>query len=229
MIRRPATHVATLATILAMLAIVTPGGSRAEPAARAALTLAPESELWMEGKSSVHDWESRTRTINVVFKRASGPEPSARGIETLVRGRAIVGMDVRIPVASLHSEKKGLDKNMLKALRADRFPTIHFRMDRYSIIPRAAADTLKLHLEGALTVSGTEKRVSLDALAWKSEKGEWIDGAQALSMSEFGIKPPTMMLGTLKVRDRIVIHYHLLLVPDTAVASASKTTRRSGR
>ena len=227
MIRRPAAPIATFAMILAILAIATPGGSRAEAASRAALTLAPGSELWMEGKSTVHDWESRTRTLHVAFTRAAGPaDLSARGIETLIRGRAILGVDVRIPVASLHSEKKGLDKNMLKALHADQYPTIDFHMDRYTIVARTAADTLKLRLEGTLTVRGIEKRLTLDAVARKADKGEWVDGAQALNMSDFGIKPPTMMMGTLKVRDRIVVHYHLLLVPDSAVASALKSTGR---
>ena len=34
-------------------------------------------------------------------------------------------------------------------------------------------------------------------------------------MSQFGIRPPSMMLGTLRVADRIVIRYRLLLVSNS--------------
>jgi len=129
-------------------------------------------------------------------------------------------------VSTLHSEKKGLDKNLLKSLHSDTYPTIHFRMDRYTVVSPAAADTLKLLLEGALTVGGVEKRITLDARVRKADKGVWIEGAEPLDMSDFGIKPPTMMLGTLRVKDRIVIHYRLLLAPDAAVAAARKSTER---
>jgi polyisoprenoid-binding protein YceI len=228
MIRRAAAHVATLATIVVITAIAMPGRSVADVAARSALRFAPGSELWMEGKSTVHDWESRTKTINVVFTRAAGhADPSATAaIEALVRSKGVRSVDVRIPVSTLHSERKGLDKNLLKSLDADKYPTIHFRMDRYTVVSPATADSLKLRVEGALTVRGIEKPITLDARALKGDKGVWLEGAEPLDMSDFGIKPPTMMLGTLKVKDRIVIHYRLLLAPDTAVAGVRKSTER---
>jgi len=228
MIRRATAHVATLATLVVITAIATPGRGMADVAARSALRFAPGSELWMEGKSTVHDWESRTRTINVAFTRTAGQaDPSATtAIEALVRRKGVRSVDVRIPVSTLHSERKGLDKNLLKSLRADTYPTIRFRMDRYTVVSPATADTMKLRLEGALTVRGIEKRITLDARARKGDKGVWIEGAEPLDMSDFGIKPPTMMLGTLKVKDRIVIHYRLLLAPDVAVAAVRKSTER---
>ena len=229
MIRRATSRIATLATIVVITAIAMPGRSVADVAARSALRFAPGSELWMEGKSTVHDWESRTKTIHVVFTRAARQaDPSATAaIQALVRSKGVRSVDVQIPVSSLHSKKKGLDKNLLKSMRADKYPTIHFRMDRYTVVSPATADTLKLRLEGALTVRGIEKPVTLDARARKGDKGVWIEGAEPLDMSDFGIKPPTMMLGTLKVKDRIVIHYRLLLAPDMAVASV--TSRPSDR
>jgi len=228
MIRRAAAPVATVATIAVITAIAMPCRSVADVAAHSALRFAPGSELWMEGKSTVHDWESRTKTINVVFTRAAGrADPSASAaIEAFVRSRGIRSVDVRIPVSSLHSERKGLDKNLLKSLRADKYPTIQFHMDRYTVVSPVTADTLKLRLEGALTIRGIARPITLDARARKEDKGMWIEGAEPLDMSDFGIKPPTMMLGTLKVKDRIVIHYRLLLAPDTAVADVRKSTER---
>ena len=224
MLRRTAIAVAVLAAVVATLAAIsiTLGAAAAAATARAALGLAPGSELWMEGKSTIHEWQSRTHSVAVVFTRAT-QQPDPKGgaaIEALVRANGVRGVDVQIPVASLHSDKKGLDKNMLKALRADTYPTIHFRMERYTVVSRPSTDTLKLKIAGALTVSGTERHITLDATARRSDKGEWIDGTEPLLMTDYGIKPPTMMLGRLKVADSIVIHYHLLLASDTGVLGA---------
>jgi hypothetical protein len=30
-------------------------------------------------------------------------------------------------------------------------------------------------------------------------------------MSEFGVRPPTLMMGTLKVRDRVVVNFDVVL------------------
>src|SRR5207342_3143332 len=109
-------------------------------------------------------------------------------IEALVRSKGVRSVDVRIPVSTLHSERKGLDKNLLKSLDADKYPTIHFRMDRYTVVSPATADSLKLRVEGALTVRGIEKPITLDARALKGDKGVWLEGAEPLDMSDFGIK-----------------------------------------
>ena len=228
MIRRAATIAATLAAMLLAGDLPAASGASTAEGSRAALVLGPGSEVWMEGKSTVHDWESHTTSVGATFTRAAtqADPAGAAAIEGLVRANGVRGLDVRIPVATLHSGKPGLDKNLLKSLQAERYPAIEFRMERYSVVSPETADTLKLSVEGLLTVAGTGRHVVLVAGAWKGDKGEWIDGTVPLDMSAFGIKPPTMMLGALKVNDRIVIHYRLLLVPDPGAQSPRTPTER---
>lgn len=209
-------------TAIVALALGTAGVPRGladEGTTRAALSFAAGSTLEIEGKSTMHDWESKTQTVHVVFLRAAGSaDPGLADLETLVRENGVRGMEVEIPVTTLHSEKSGLDKNMMKSLQAEKYPSIRFRMTGYRVTSPATADTVTLKVEGALTVTGVEKPATLEARAWKSARGEWIEGVEPLRMSDFGIKPPTMMLGALKVADAIDIHYHLLLAPGTIVA-----------
>jgi hypothetical protein len=40
-----------------------------------------------------------------------------------------------------------------------------------------------------------------------------ISGSQAIKMSDYGITPPTMMFGSIKVDDFVIVHYHLVLSP----------------
>lgn len=206
--------------VLGAIGVIAVAHGSAAPALDASeLRASRGSELWMDGTSTLHDWECRTSDVQVDLRRAKGrPEPEgAAALEALIRANGIESLEVAIALRTLHSDRKGLEKNMLKSLQSDKYPVIHFRMLRYSVVSAEHADTLALRLEGALIISGVKKDVMLAARAWKGANGEWVDGSETLLMSDYGIKPPRMMLGTLKVADRVVIHYHLLLAPPSGV------------
>ena len=42
-------------------------------------------------------------------------------------------------------------------------------------------------------------------------EGIVLEGSKALLMSSYGIKPPSMFLGTLKTNDQVVIDFRLVL------------------
>ena len=135
------------------------------------------------------------------------------GLEGLIRASGVRSLDLEVPVKTLKSEKSGLDKNLWKSLKADEHPTIHFHLTQYTVEPSASnADTLRIHARGTLDIAGVQRPDTLDARAFRTPQGIWLEGTEPLLMSDFGIKPPTLMLGTLKVADRIDVHYKMLLV-----------------
>jgi hypothetical protein len=188
------------------------------------MALGQGSTLWLDGTSSMHDFESRTSDVTLSFTRdAAAVDPTdAAGLETMIRASSIVGLDVAVPILSMHSGKSGLDRNLQRTLKADKFPTIHFHLTRYALAPASAGrDTADLKAEGSLSIAGHERPANLNARVYRGGSGLWLEGSQALLMTDFDIRPPTMMLGALKVADRITVHYRLLLVP--AIAGASRT------
>jgi|KBSSwiStaDraftv2_1062776.scaffolds.fasta_scaffold189977_3 hypothetical protein len=178
------------------------------------VTLGPKSTLWLEGTSTMHDYESTAGEIRVTMVRdAAKAAPANVGdLEALIRSSGITRVDVEIPVQKMKSKKDGLDKNMYKSLKATENPVIRCQLTKYTVSP-ANGDTLDLRAEGTLEIAGSKRPVTLAARAWRSASGLWIAGSQPLKMTEFGIKPPTMMMGTLKVSDKVTVHYRLLLVP----------------
>ena len=183
------------------------------------ITLGAGSAVWLEGTSSLHNFESRTSDVSVHFQRdAAAREPmDAQALDQLIRTSGVTGLDVDIPVASMRSGKSGLDKNMQKTLKADRFPSIRFQLAHYALSP-TAGDTAGLQADGTLTIAGHDRPTKLTARAYRSAQGIWVEGTQALLMTDFEIRPPTMMLGAVKVGDRVTVHYRLLLVPVSAGA-----------
>lgn len=225
------------AALLAMLlAPLARGDDAATSAARTpAMTVAlgNGSTLWLEGTSTLHDFESRTSALTVTLT-AEGDAAHPADVDALVksiRASAVHGVRVEVPVRSLRSGKDGLDKNLWRDLLADAHPTIVFGLGRYTVQPIETGDTLAIHAEGTLELAGHSRPIALEARAWRSADGMWLVGSETLLMSDYGIHPPTMMLGTLKVADRITVHYRLLLAPqpDAVTGSAKGTGAQGGQ
>lgn len=207
-----------LALVLAVTITSLPAMAAAPDSSSAplAVTLGPGSTLWLEGTSTVHEYESRAGEVKIAFARDRGvPQPAdATGLEALIRASGVRHVQVGVPVLSLKSKKSGLDKNLWRSLQAEAHPAIRCQLSSYTVTSGApGGDTLAIRAEGTLEVAGRTRPITLDARAWKAVAGIWITGSKPLLMSDYGIKPPTMMLGTLRVADRVTVHYRLLLTP----------------
>jgi polyisoprenoid-binding protein YceI len=82
---------------------------------------------------------------------------------------------------------------------------------QYDVIPGGATEG-SVKLKGNLTIAGQEKPVTIDAsLALDAGGALRVKGSKEILMSEFGVRPPTLMMGTLKVRDRVVVNFDVVL------------------
>lgn len=225
-IRRAGIAVVAISSLWLASTLASQAATHESSGAPAAITLGAGSSLWLEGTSNLHEFESSTSQVVVAFTRnpETGNATDAASLEAMIRGSALRGLDLNVPVTTLHSKKSGLDKNLYKALHADDYPQIRFHLARYTVTPRATGgDTLNIHAEGTLSIAGKDQPAALDARVYRGDRGVWLEGSEALLMSSFGIKPPTMMLGTLRVNDRITVRYRLLLAPTgPATAAASE-------
>jgi polyisoprenoid-binding protein YceI len=201
-----------IGSLALLLFLVAPFASSRGSAASA--RLGPGSSLRITGTSSVHDYESRTLETSVEITRRAGSTAvsGGDGLAGLVRAAAIQSVDVKVPVRSLHSPRKGLDANLYKALKADAHPAITVHLDRYTTAAPASGDTIRVNASGTIRVAGVERPLTIEARLHRGDGGTWVTGRHTLRMSEFGIKPPTMMMGTLRVRDPVTIHFRLLLL-----------------
>ena len=237
--RGPATPMATghavarWCTLAAMVLVgsLAPAPHAGQAAAEGAdlplpLSLATGSVLSLEGTSTLHDFESRTTQSTLTLTRdpATTVGTGSAGLAALVRGAGVRGLDLDVPVLTLRSEKSALDKNLWKALKATQYPTIHFHLAKYSILGSPTADTLTIRGEGTLSIAGVQRPDTLDAKVFHTPQGLWLTGSEPLLMSTFGITPPKMMMGTLRVADAIVVRYRLLLAPKSEAAMSPSSS-----
>ena len=169
--------------------------------------------LWLTGDSTLHPFSSRTSTMSVSatldpIKTAETPSVW----DAILHKDALTQLQLTISVKDLKSKESALDKNMYKALKAETYPDILFRLAKYEVIASTvSAGASQIKTEGSVTIAGTVQPITLFIDALPQETHLRIQGHYMLLMTDFGIKPPTMMMGAIKVRNQIMIQFDLKL------------------
>jgi len=118
-----------------------------------------------------------------------------------------------VRVSGISTGNEGRDKEMWKALAAERFPAMQFviqTVDAPSFPPGIAEhlDTL-LTIQGRLSIAGVERVKRFSGRVRFMQGRLWVRGESRFKMSDFGIKPPQYLL--LGVKDEVGVGFDLLL------------------
>jgi hypothetical protein len=216
-------RLALLFTALALAAF--PALAQAPAPVPAAIGLGPGSALWIEGTSTVHEWESHTTqpTVKLLRDGAAADPADVAALDQWLRAGGLKGLELGVPLTTMHSKKGStLDKNLLKALKAEQNPEITFRLTQAKV-GNASGDSISVSADGVLRVAGRERPITVAGRLVRSEAGVWLNGSHGLRMSEYDVKPPTMMLGTLKVHDSVSVYFRLLLAPGASPGAVNGT------
>jgi polyisoprenoid-binding protein YceI len=188
-----------------------------EPApTAAAFNLAPGSRLSLEGQSTLHAYSSTTTKVEATAEFDGTFAAGSADARAAVARGALKSLRVAVPVAALKSGESGLDKNMQKALKQDTAPVIRFTLVDYKA-EESKDGSLLVKAHGRLSIAGVEKDAVVEAACRFGPGGVEVTGAKDLLMSDFGIKPPVMMLGTIKTADKVVVRFALKLKASDAV------------
>jgi polyisoprenoid-binding protein YceI len=131
-------------------------------------------------------------------------------LEDIARRAPFQRFEVVIPVRGLKSGEGLLDKNMYKALKAKDVPEIRFLLQSYRTLPAGEGGAMPFEAAGSLSISGVQKPVTLRGTARVEGDRLRVDGDYDLVMTDYGVKPPTLFLGTIKVADPVQIHFRLV-------------------
>jgi polyisoprenoid-binding protein YceI len=105
-----------------------------------------------------------------------------------------------------------MDNNTYKALKTKTHENISFVLSS-SNITQIDANTYLLKCVGNMTIAGTTRETDLVAQCKLNADGTFIcSGSKKIKMTDFSIKPPTAMMGTVKTGNDISIDYNLKIV-----------------
>lgn len=169
------------------------------------LRLQPQSRLWVDGTSTMKKFSCKAGEVNASVE-ASGPN----AIPALFTGeKGVRTVRVTIPAAQLECGNGTMNDHMRKAIKLTEHPTIEFKLSSYDVAPNTGG--IAGTMTGTLSLGGTEKSIVV-AAEGKSENGMLhVTGSYPLNMTEYGLKPPTLMFGRVKVGKTVTVNFDLLL------------------
>lgn len=169
------------------------------------ITVRNGSTLRIDGTSSVNAFTCIAETVDGHGRLATTP---ARLASTSVRESQA---ELNVPVHALDCGKKRMNKDLYEAIEASEHPMIRYRLDEADLLERVGEDTYRLRTRGQLSLAGEERPIEMTVVGKRIGDGQYtVQGSKSLLMSDFGIDPPSALLGLIKAHDRIEVHFDLV-------------------
>lgn len=173
---------------------------------RSPIDIETASRLWVKGTSSVRAFECQAPVFTARIV-SNTPEPL---VAILAGEKGIDSARLSVPSATLDCRNGTMTGHMKKAIKAAEFDSISLAITDYTLT--AGDSGMIVTLAGSLTLGGVAKDVTIPALARAAPEGTLqLTGNYELNMRDYGLKPPSLMLGAMKVRDRVTVGFDLLL------------------
>jgi len=173
---------------------------------RTTFTLLPTSKLSVKGTSTVQSYECVAPQITATASAASA-------ITSVADLQSMETVRLTIPVAALDCGNRTMDDHMRNALKAGANPNIQFQLDSHTV--RASGDAAgTVQMRGRLTIAGQTRPIQMNAnLSRQADGTVRVRGSHGFDMTTFGVQPPRLMMGTLRVHDPVVVEFDLALRP----------------
>ena len=161
----------------------------------------------IDGTSTVRSWK-----CSVPHTLATSPVAGAD--EVLAGESAVQAVIVTVDVAAIDCGNGKMNDHLRNALKAKEHPTIEYRLSSYDLA-RAEPD-VQATVHGTLTIAGATEPITLQVGLAKDASGALrAAGQQQLAMTKFGVKPPSLMMGTMKVGDEVRVSFDVLVAPQS--------------
>lgn len=195
-----------LLTALAAILLIAPAATAQSQSMNAYESVAADdSRMWVAGTSTIHDWECPINDFTAQI-RASEDGQTVSSI-----GRVVVTAKVE----AIECEKGKMNSKLQDALESDDHPQVTFEAESAEITSEEAGSTATA--VGTLTMAGETRDLTVEATISRTDDGRiLLTGRAPILLSNFGIDPPTALLGTLKTGDEVFVRFEVVLAEQQA-------------
>jgi polyisoprenoid-binding protein YceI len=156
-------------------------------------------DFTVSGTSTVRGWTCSVSGTAQVTPGSSTPAPGfAAGVQSAT---------LTVPVADFECPDETMTEHLLEAMKPAEFPEITFELQSYEASGGGA------QASGSLTIQAVTSPVSVPISLSPAVAGVEIAGEVSLDMTAYGVEPPVVMLGLLRVRPQVRIQFEGLVVP----------------
>lgn len=167
------------------------------------LSSSKENVVKVFGKSNVHDWHMIAQ--NPQCEASFGPV-TVEGIP-----KSLTALSFTVNAKSLKSESESMNNRTYKTIKADTYSQITFKLREATITPHQKSKFL-VNATGTLTIAGVSKIISMQVNGEvKPDNSIVCIGEEKIKLTDYGIQPPSFMLGAMKVGNELAIAFTLVL------------------
>lgn len=191
--------------IAALAATVVVGGWMVVAPTR--LEFQPQTKITIQGTSTMHDFEC---TAAAVAGTLELPTTDVPDVGKMLGG--LQAVSVTVPVSKIDCGNGTMDKKMREALAEKKAPLIKYTLSTASLKGSAdASGYYPMVAKGSLTIAGNDRPIELSVKGKQMPDGRFqFTGSKQIKMSDWGVKPPTAMLGTMKTGDEVTVHFEVI-------------------
>lgn len=157
-------------------------------------SFASSSQIWVEGTSTLHDWTCNAAPISGSLDAAANETGIA----------SINGLTVTVPISALDCDNGTMNGKLRDALGTS---SIQFTLGD-ARVGNVNSGVFAIVANGQLTIRGTTRSQRITAEGRVAGNGQYrFTGSFPITMSDFGVEPPTALLGTIRTGDRTTVNF----------------------
>jgi polyisoprenoid-binding protein YceI len=173
-------------------------------------TILPQSKLYIDGTSTLHNFTINAKEVNgyLVMNKVEENGDAKTELDNMSELKVI------IPVKKLDTDKSSMNDNMDEALKSEKAPDITYELKSVvsGKMSNNSNDPGKFITTGNLSIAGESKVIEMPVDGYIGKDGKLhFSGETTVKMTDFGVDPPTMLFGTIRTGDTVVVHFELVL------------------
>ncbi len=166
------------------------------------------STMTIYGSANVTDWEAKVKTITgeVVVSIPDGNVWDGADASWFQK------VSISIPVEDIDADSRRMNNNMHDYLKESAYPNITYEMKEVMKLVVSNNPGATLMAKGEIIAAGVPFEIEHEVKIRSGNNGQLIvSGSKELLMTDFGIDPPTAMLGSIRSHDKMNITFELVL------------------
>ena len=199
-------------TIVALLALLVLADT-ITATAQTTFSSEPASRLWIAGHTNISQFTCDARKHQIQLQ-LNQPSLALANFTTVSTSEA--SLLATVAVDGFNCGNSRMDRDLQKALQADDFPEIRFLFLNARILsaPSTPQDPYRLSAKGELTIAGVTHPIAFAITGSYLAAGRLrATGAAAIQLTDYAIEAPTRLFGLVRVKNRLTVHFDLILTP----------------
>jgi polyisoprenoid-binding protein YceI len=153
----------------------------------------------IDGTSTLRDWQEKVGEVTGEMSAAVNEDQSVE----------LRALRISMKVLSIKGNMgRGMDNKTYEALKASAHPEILFTVSTPMRLAQVRDCQTTIPVRGELALAGVCKPMIMLVKTFEISQGVLqFEGSQTIKMSDYGVRPPTALFGTMRSGPDITIHF----------------------